>query len=86
MIIVPKIFSNFIFVRAGMSTRWRNEGIIEYEMSMGYSGAISPETITHNREYFFQLFNINLSQLAQPQQQHTDTVIVVHKPCLLYTS
>lgn len=76
-IIRSEIFSHHDQLLFGMSTRNGGLDIGTLGFNLSYNVGDHREVVTKNRELFFSSLNISQTQVAFPQQQHTDIVNVV---------
>lgn len=80
MNIIPSIFHNQSEIKSGMSTRLGAETQSPFGMNMSFTGGDTFENVQKSREYFLAQFGLTPSQLAIPQQSHTDVIKIVTQP------
>jgi polyphenol oxidase len=79
-IIHTAIFRAWPDVTAAMSTRLGGAGDSPYGMNLSLNVGDDPIRVERNRETFFGSMGVNLYEVAIPQQVHSATVQVVHRP------
>jgi YfiH family protein len=79
-VILPKIFSGFSKLRAGMSTKLGGTSGIGFEMNLSYKVGDEPACVQKNKEIFFSRIGISEKYLAVPLQCHSNRVRKVDVP------
>jgi polyphenol oxidase len=79
-VILPKIFSGILNVRAGMSTKIGKESNTRFEMNLSYNVGDDPMRVGRNRKLFFEQVGISEHDLAIPLQCHSNNVLKVDTP------
>jgi YfiH family protein len=79
-VILPKIFSNFSDVHAGMSTKLGSTNRNGFEMNLSYNVGDDPSVVLRNRETFLSQIGISAGKLAVPVQCHSNTVLQIDAP------
>jgi YfiH family protein len=77
IVILPKIFSGILNVRAGMSTKIGKESNTGFEMNLSYNVGDDPMRVGRNRKLFFEQVGISEHDLAIPLQCHSNNVLKV---------
>lgn len=79
-IILPRIFSGYSEVLAGMSTKIGSTNRSKFPMNLSYKVGDDPKNVAESRKIFFSQLGVLEGELAHPIQCHSNTVLRIDSP------